>query len=184
MTSKIEDLERENATLRSRLRSAGLLPPPADLPSDFELDQLLALVEHRHPILKSAPSDAQHRKAFANAIHYLTFAHRVPEFSKYAATVFLDECNMWLSRFTIPGGTSMKAFVAAAVVMRFQYADLKDFPYGIELGIALGSSGRAVAGWRNTLAVGKVMEPTESKRRATAQPQIVQINLTPSLRGG
>jgi hypothetical protein len=179
---RIADLERENATLRSRLRHAGLMPPPADLPSDSECDQLLTLVEQRHPIL-AVPNDSQHKRAFLNAIHYLTFAHRVPEFSKYAATVFLDEANGWLNRFTIPGGTTLKAFTAAAIVMRFIYADLGQFPYGLEFGIALGSSGRPIAGWRNTLAEGRVPSPTESKRRAPAQPQVAQLNLAPSLRG-
>jgi hypothetical protein len=178
---KLAQVINENAMLRSRLRAAGLLAPPADLPNSDEITQLLTLVGSAHPVLVPAPTEektfSQH---FTNALHYLAFAYRKDDFSPYAASVFLDEASSWLSRFEIAGGTSMKAFIAAAIVQQIKYAPLDQYPFGIELGLALGGSGQPIAAWRATLSAGCVPPPTEPKRHTTTTVQ--QLNLTPGLR--
>jgi hypothetical protein len=175
---RLTDLERENAKLKAKLQRLGLMPKTVDLPNDAEVDQLIALIEAAHPALKPVPQ--QH---FANALHFLTFAYRADEFSKYATTVHLDECSVWLQKFDIAGGTSMKAFIAAAIASRFKHSKTDDFPF-VELAIGLGASARPVSAWRVTLKENKVPPPTEPKRRAPAQAQVVQLNIAPALRRG
>jgi hypothetical protein len=181
-TRKLAALMSENAALRSRLRAAGLLAPPADLPNEDEVNQLLTLVESTHPVLRPGPNEKNYAHHFINALHYLTFAYRKDDFSHYAASVFIDEASSWLSRFDISGGTSLRAFVAAAIVSRVKYAPLDQYPFGIELGLSLGGSGQAIAAWRETLSAGKVPPPTEPKRHTTTRVQ--QLNLTPNISAG
>jgi hypothetical protein len=178
---KLAQVINENAMLRSRLRAAGLLAPPADLPNADEVSQLLTLVETTHPVLRPAPTEektfSQH---FVNALHYLAFAYRKEDFSRYSASVFLDEASSWLSRFEIAGGTSLKAFMAAVVVSHVRYSPLNQYPFGLELGLALGGSGQPIAAWRETLSAGCVPPPTEPKRHTTTTVQ--QLNLTSGIR--
>jgi hypothetical protein len=176
---KIAALMNENAALRSRLRAAGLLAPSCDLPNQDEVHQLLTLVETTHPVLLPVLNEKNHNKHFCNGLHYLSFAYRRDDFSPYATSVFLDECNSWLQRFDISGGTSLRAFLAAAIVSQIKYAPLDQYPFGIELGLSLGGSGQALAAWRETLSAGKVPPPTEPKRHTTTRVQ--QLNLTPRI---
>jgi len=168
--------------LRSKLQRVGLLPATVDRPSSAELDQLIALVADAHPTLKPTANEAStYKQHFSNALHFLTFAFRSDTFSSYAVTVHLDECAVWLQKFDIAGGTSLRAFVAAAIASRFKYSSPRDFPFGLELGIGLGASARPAAAWRITLRDRKLLPPSESKKHVSAQ--VVQLNLTPSIRG-
>ena len=177
---RITALERENQKLKAKMKRLGLLPQSVELPDEREVDKLIALVESAHPKLKPAANEPNHKQHFANAIYFLSFAYRSDNFSQYATTVHLDEATTWMQRFDIAGGTSMKAFVAAAIASRFGHSKTDDFPFGIELAIGLGASARPTAAWRVTLRDGKVPPPIESKKHA---PQITQqLDLTPGMR--
>jgi hypothetical protein len=182
LEQRISALERENAKLKAKLQRVGLLPQSVDLPTDNEVDRLIALVEQAHPKLCPAPNETSHRQHFINALHFLTFAFRSESFSQYASSVHLDECAVWLQKFDLPGGTSMKAFVAAAIAQRFGHSKTDDFPFGIELCVGLGASARPLAGWRKTLRDGVPPSVESKKHCGTAQPQVVQLNLTPGIR--
>ena len=179
---RITALERENAKLKSKLQRVGLLPQSVDLPNAAELEKLLALVEEAHPALRPAPNETNHKQHFANAGYFLSFAYRRDEFSEYSLGVHADECATWLQRFEINGGTSARAFVAAAVASRFKYSSPHEFPFQINLGIGLGASARPVSAWRVTLREGRVPAPSEPKR--PAPPVVQQLNLVHGLRGG
>ena len=182
LEQRISELEKENSKLKAKLQRVGLLPKSVDLPNDTEVAKLLSLVEEVHPTLKREPNETNHKQYFANAIYFLSFAYRRDEFSEYSLGVHADECATWLQRFEINGGTSMKAFVAAAIASRFKYSSPHEFPLQIELGIGLGASARPVAAWRVTLRDGKVPAPSEPKR--PAPPIVQQLNLVHGLRGG
>src|ERR1700733_11722830 len=100
MTDRIAQLEAENAMLKARLRASGLMPPPAVLPTDAELDKLMRMVEGACPQLKPTVEEPNHRQQFANALHYLAFAFRTDALnSTYAISFFIDEANEWMRRF-------------------------------------------------------------------------------------
>src|SRR6516225_7547812 len=83
---KLASLRNENSMLRSRLRAAGLLAPPADLPNADEVNQLLTLVETAHSVLRPGPNEEKNfNQHFINALHYLQFCYRKDDFSPYAA---------------------------------------------------------------------------------------------------
>jgi hypothetical protein len=182
LEDRISALERENAKLKAKLQRVGLMPKPVDLPTDNQVDRLIAIVTEAHPKLKPAENETAYRQHFINSLHYLTFAFRADNFSQYATTVHLDECSTWLQKFDLVGGTSMKAFVAAAIAQRFNHSKTDDYPYGIELAIGLGASAHPVMAWRTTLRDGRVPPPVESKKHVT--PVVQQLNLVPGMRSG
>jgi|HubBroStandDraft_2_1064218.scaffolds.fasta_scaffold43103_5 hypothetical protein len=176
---RINELEAEVSRLRAMLARAGVsLLPPADLPNEEELDQLLAKVEARFPALRcpKGADVAAHKRQFAFAIRYLAFAYRLDRpNTTYAATFWIDNCREFLrSQGFHPTEMGLRPFVAAAVASGICFESLDEFPFGISLGINLGSAGQPSNAWRGVLRSG-VAQPVERRNRAPARPQ--QLNM-------
>jgi len=164
---RIAELERENASLRARLRSAGLMPPPCDLPNDSEIDQLIRLVEAAHPALRPGPEEPHHRRHFQNALHHLCFVRRTDHLNEsYALSYFVDEATAWCRRFGIAGGVSLRSFCSAAVASKIRASTFGRFPFDVALALSLGGAASPSNIWRNVLANG-LPPPLELKRPAS-----------------
>jgi hypothetical protein len=172
---RIRELETENNRLRSMLARAGIsILPSADVPNDAELDRLLAMVAKAHPCLREADRDQ-----FAYALHFLAHVYRVSEpNTEYAASYWTDMCKDWLGTQGYPiQQMGLRPFVAAAVASGIVYGPLDEWPYGINLGISLGSAGRPSTAWRDALKCG-VPQPVQLRNRAPIRaPQNINVRL-------
>jgi len=179
----IAELQQENARLRSMLaRNGVMLLPAVPLPTESETDRLLALVEAAHPRLVPGNGEPDHRQHFVNAVHYLTFARRSDQFSKYAATVFADDAARWVTANGYSsGGCGLRAFCAACVASGVATATFDRFPYDVEIALSLGANtAQPFAGWKDVLAAGRVPQPVQPKRRAPSR--VIETTITGQLR--
>ena len=169
---QIRQLETENTRLRAMLARAGvtILPEP-DLPNSEELDRLLKMVERAEPRLKCPEGSKEviaiNREQFANAIHFLCFVYRVDKpNNSYAASVWVDGCREWLRSQAIhPSEMSLRPFVAAALASGIVYEPLSEYPFGVNLGISLGSATRPSTAWRDVVLRNGIPSPVEPKYR-------------------
>ena len=170
---QIRELETENNRLRSMLARARIsLLPSADLPNEAELDRLLAMVEQKYPQLKCPADEVAATKAqFAHAMHFLTYVYRKDEpNTEMSASYWTDMAKDWLATQGYHvRAIALRPFVAAAVASGIVYGPLDDWPYGINLGISLGSASRPSSAWRDVLKRG-VPQPVELRSRAPARP--------------
>ncbi|MGD0334055.1 MAG: hypothetical protein ABSA90_12510 [Xanthobacteraceae bacterium] len=170
--AELEDLQAENIRLRSMLSLAGVaMPPPADLPSSEDLDELFALVKGSYPKLEGD------RFQFGRAMIYLCYARRATEPNeKYAATYWLDACREWLGKQAYPRDVSLRSFTAAVIASAIPVAPLTRFPYDLAFGLTVGDARQPSAAWRDVLRAGAVPKPMALKRPAIP-PRTQQLNL-------
>jgi hypothetical protein len=172
---RIKELETENNRLRAMLARAGVsLLPAADLPDADQLARLLKMVEQKYPQLK-CPEDSD-KKQFAHAIRYLAFVYRLDRPNTlYATSFWVDGCGEWLRSQGIHSEMGLRPFTAAVVASGIVFGpSFDDWPYGINIGINLGSASRPSAAWRDVLKNG-VPSPVELKNRAPARHH--QLNM-------
>jgi hypothetical protein len=166
MTS--DDDARHIAELEARLRSAGLMPPPADLPSPAETDRLLDIVTSAWPKLVPAidePSDF--RAGFSSALHFCCFVQRVDRLNQErGAGYFAGQANAWCTRYGIIGRISDKSFTAAAVASGIRTSALSRWPFDVEFALGLGTAAAPSNAWRSVLENGSP-PPLELRRLAT-----------------
>jgi len=180
LEERVAELESENDALRSRLIAAGLMPTPADLPSDQQLDKLIGLVVTAHPQLEPREEEGNFRRQFLNALHFLTFARRSDELNReYALSFFVDQANQWCRQYNIDGGVRSRAFVAAAITSGVKYSPVVRFPRDIELGLALGGASQGSSAWHSVLTSGEVPKPTPLVQRARPE-RAQQLLIRPS----
>jgi hypothetical protein len=161
---RVKELEMELARTKARLRAAGLEPPSADLPDVSQADELLALAE-QWPKLRPTDQEPQHRLHFRNAVRYLCYVRRTGDLnSTYSLSFFLDGANAWLRQYQVQGGTSLRAFAAAALVSGIKTSRFDRFPYDVEVGIGLGTAAKPSNGWRSILTAGKLPEALALRR--------------------
>ncbi|MGO9049742.1 MAG: hypothetical protein ACLP19_05855 [Xanthobacteraceae bacterium] len=178
--TRVEELEAENFRLRAMLAKAGVvLPPPVDLPTDLELDLLIARVTEKYRVLWW-PDDAQtFRDQFKRAIEFFAHAQRSDKVNtSYATSFWLDACKSWLDGQGRPRDMMFAPFVAAAICSGILYEPF-DQPSVCNLGLQLGGAGRPSSAWRNSLK--QIPEPSEPMRpRPSAR--LIQTNIVESMR--
>lgn len=166
------DLEVENARLRRRLARLGHPELPGiDLPSDNEIDRLIALVLDKYSQLRISDPHIDYRGQFANALHYFSYVGRSEKAdSKHAVSFWIDECGAWLDRQGWVHDRLLPApFIAALICSRIPFEQFSQ-PSAVNVGLHLGASGRPSDAWRETLMSG-LPEPMEPRR---PQPVFVQ----------
>ena len=177
--ARIAELETEVAGLKSRLRAAGLMPPPADLPDDDQLDALIEIALSAHEKLQPPPAEAPtYRRHFANAVTYFAFAHRLDRLnSKHALSMHVDAAAAFLRRFNIDGGVSLRPLVAAAVVSNIKFSPLNRLPFDLEIAVdPMSDVSQPSSAWRDVLSSGKAPEPTPLARPLLhARPREIMV---------
>jgi hypothetical protein len=175
---RIRELEAENNRYRAMLRRAGVsLLPAADLPNVDELDRLIRMVATKYPCLKCPAGDEPaYREQMARAMSYLVHVYRkdTPD-TEHAVSFWIDNCRDFLAAQGINArAMTIQAFVTAAVASGIVHEPLDQFPYGINLGISLGSASRPSDAWRSILKNG-VPQPVAPKYGR--QPKVQQLNM-------
>ena len=136
--ARIAELEAEVASLKSRLRAAGLEPPICDLPTEAQLDALISMIATAHPILAPRAAEGDFKVQFRNALAAVAVMRRGDKINKdRGAQWFADAAADWCRRFNVAGGTGLRAFVAALIVSRVPFTDPSGFPF-IECTLTLG----------------------------------------------
>jgi hypothetical protein len=172
LQSQVAALQSENDYLKARLIGAGLMAPPAAMPSAAEVDRLLSLVGTAYPRL-IPPEDeaATHRRHFINAIQYLQFCRRSDKRSVYDTRSHIDECCGWLKHYNIDGGCSLRGFCAACAASDVR-VNLNEYPHGSDVGLSVGTTSQAVAGWKTVLSRNAPAPPLESRRPVSRPTQL------------
>jgi hypothetical protein len=163
----LERLRNENEMLRRQLLRAGVAPAsPTDLPDDDQTDALLALIVKRWPVLSpptGAVARAGYEEEFHGSLYFLAHARRreTPDAGCFTS-YWISGAERFLSERGWPSTITGKPFCAAAIASRVTYAPLTRFPFDLSWGLALGTA-RPSALWRETLRVGKLLEPVKVK---------------------
>lgn len=170
---RIKQLEAEIVRLKAMLSRAGVsILPSADLPNDEELDRLLRMVEAAYPKLRPI-----NKEQFARAIHFLVYVYRVEKPNTlYATTFWIDGAREWFRSQGISSEMTLKPFVAAALASNIVFAPLDEFPFGVDLGINLGSASKPSSAWRDVLRNG-IRPPVEPRNRASVRVQNIDVVL-------
>ena len=136
----------------------------ADLPTDNEVDQLLALVERTWPRLKPTRDEPGHRAGFLGAMRRLVFARRSEKLNADRGLLwFADEATCWLADRGAQLRVSGKAFLSAALVSRIAATAADRFPHDVELALSLGD-GHANLAWQETLRSMELLPPLPPRR--------------------
>jgi hypothetical protein len=172
----IRSLEAENVRLRTVLSRAGiyLLPPP-DMPNDAELSKLLKMVEQAYPRLRCPEGGPGFAEAnldqFRNTIRWACYAYRVAEPATEYATVFWMDA---VRSFHAEQGYSIdrvavRPFTAGIIASGIVFGALDEFPFGVNIGVSLGTAADPSDAWRDVLRNG-VKRPVELRSRPMQQP--------------
>jgi hypothetical protein len=159
--ARISELEREVAALKAAVfpkpatpvrpyieRGVSIVhpvPPPSNLPSAEEFDQLLAKVRERFPTFRRDPSssdanEVRYRRHFANAFRYVSQAYKRAEPNAgYSGDFWVGEAGEFLSTIGVASEVSWGALVAAIIATGdIPYTDPSQFPY-VNIGLSRGS---------------------------------------------
>jgi len=66
---------------------------------------------------------------------------------------------------------TLKPFVAACIASNIVFTPLDEFPFGVDLGISLGSASKPSSAWRDVLRNG-IAPPVEPRNRVRAPTNV------------